>query len=561
MVIVDRDGSLTRRRFLSGLALLGAAPLWHGTDSWAWLQAPAPSAFTGDDVELAHRLLSRPDDILSQGTPQAQPDLYDTIVVGGGISGLVAAYRLRGSRVLLLERDAEIGGVSKRGSWQGIEYALGAAYILDPDPDSEDSREKIGFELLDELDLRKRDEDLSQDRRLQRRLSGDANHCVFSRIRVVPEAEVYTRRNRRFFEGVLDSDAYPSVPATDEALVEALDRVSFKAFLKDTALQQDVYGTAVGAISRIGWEAIEYYCWGAFGTSATETSAYHGLNFFAAEFGDLLVYPGGNAFIARRLGERIRRDNPGAIRTGVWTLRIERQGESFAVTTWQSGSLYRYRARSVIFAAPLFLAPTLVPSLPAPQRQAIATFDYRSYVVANVLLRRSANAIFASPAFRAGYELTRVHGVDVDVTTPQEISTSKVYSDAILADFAMGRHPTHAVLTVYRPYPYESGRPDLLERSYADLEREIRREVVAGLGPHGLREGDIEGVQLCRWGHPMLVTRPGQMADGTLRAASRPQPGLYFAHTDVMGAPAYENALAAAHDAVDAVRAFLKGPE
>lgn len=547
---------LSRRRFLSGLAVIGATPLWSGPASWEWAQPP--QAFTGDDFELGHRLLTQTADILAQGPPQDVPDLYDTVIVGGGIAGLVAAYRLRDTRVLLLERDAEIGGVSKSASWQGIEYALGAAYMIDPDPESEDAREKLGFELLEELDLRKRGEDLSRDRRLQRRLSGDANHCVFSRIRVVPEADVYTRRNRRFFEAVLDSDAYPSVPATDEALIGALDRVSFKAFLRDDALQRKIYGTQVGALSRLGWEAIEYYCWGAFGTSATETSAYHGLNFFAAEFGDILVYPGGNAFIARRLGDRIRRDNARAIQTGAWTLRVERQSEVFAITTWENGTLRRYRSRSVVFAAPLFLAPTIVPSLPDPQRQAIQTFEYRSYVVANVLLRRSANAIFASPALRAGYELTRVHGVDIDAQAPDAWSKSKVYSDAILADFASGRHPTHAVLTVYRPYPYADGRADVLEASYADIEREIRREVVAGFGPHGLRAGDIEGVQLCRWGHPMLVTRPGQMADGTLRTASRSQPGLYFAHTDVTGAPAYENALAAAHDAVDAVRAFLR---
>lgn len=546
---------LTRRHFLSGLAVVGAAPLFHGAEAWAWPQA-AP-AFTGDDFELAHRLLLRPDDTLAQGTPQAEPDLYDTIVVGAGISGLVAAYRLRNRRVLVLERDAEIGGVSKSASWQGLEYALGAAYILDPDPDSEDPREKLGYTLLDELDLRKRDEDLGKDRKLQRRLSGDANHCVFSSRRVVPEAEIYTARNRRFFEQVYDSDNYPSVPVTDEALVETLDRLSFKAFLKDPAVQRKVYGATVGTISRLGWEAIEYYCWGAFGTSAAETSAYHGLNFFVAEFGDILVYPGGNAFIARRLGERIRRDNPRALRTGAWTLRVERNADAFAVTTWENGTLHRYRARSVIFAAPLFLAPTIVPSLPEPQRKAIATLEYRSYVVANVLLRRPANRIFASPAFRAGYELTRVHGFDLEARSTQEISTNKVYSDAILADFAAGRHPTHAVLTVYRPYPYAAGRAELMGRTYDEIDREVRREVVAGFGAHGLRGADIEGVQICRWGHPMIVTRPGQMADGTLRVATRPQPGLYFAHTDVMGAPAYENALAAAHDAVDAVREHL----
>jgi hypothetical protein len=57
----------------------------------------------------------------------------------------------------------------------------------------------------------------------------------------------------------------------------------------------------------------------------------------------------------------------------------------------------------------------------------------------------------------------------------------------------------------------------------------------------------------------MIVTRPGQLADGTLGAAAQSQPGLYFAHTDVNGAPAYENALAAAFDAVEAVQQQLGG--
>jgi hypothetical protein len=546
---------LTRRHFLSGFAVAAAAPVWRGADLLAW--PPQAPAFTGDNFELTHKLLMNPDEILAQGSPQSDPDLYDAIVVGAGISGLVAAYRLRNRQILVLEGEVEIGGVSKSASWQGIEYALGAAYILDPDPESEDPREKLGFELLEELDLRRRDEDLRKDRRAQRRLSSDANHCVFSSRRVIPEAEIYTARNRRFFEHILDSDNYPSVPVEDEELANSLDRVSFKAFLHDAALQRKVYETTCGAIPRLGWEAIEYYCWGAFGTSASETSAYHGLNFFVAEFGDILVYPGGNAFIAKRLGERIRRDNPRALHTGAWTLRIEPVETGFAVTTWESGKLFRYRARNVIFAAPLFLAPTLVPSLPEPQRKIIRTLDYRSYVVANVLLRRPANAIFAAPAFRAGYEMTRVHGFDLEARSAEELSKTKVYSDAILADFATGRHPTHAVLTVYRPYPYASGRAELLDLTYDAIDSEVRREVIAGFGPHGLRAADIEGVQISRWGHPMIVTRPGLLADGTLRAATRSQPGLYFAHTDVMGAPAYENALAAAHDAVEAVNARI----
>ena len=548
-------GDLSRRRFLSGLAVVGAAPVWTRLDALAWQETSRQ--FSGDNLELAHKLLVDQDAILRASTPENHPEVHDVLVIGGGVAGLTVAYKLRDRRVLLLEAAPEAGGVSKSESWQGLEYAIGAAYIIDPDPESEDARELAGFTLLEELDLRRRGEDLSSDRKLQRRLSGDVNHCVFSNRRVIPEAEVYTSRNRQFFEHVLDSDAYPSVPPEDPALVDALDRISFKSFLGNAALQRKIYGRSVGTVSRLGWEAIEYYCWGAFGTTALETSAYHGLNFFAAEFGAVLVFPGGNGFITRRLAERVRGDHPQRIRPGAWALRIEKEGGGYSATTWEDGRLHRHRARTVVFSAPLFLAPAIIPSLPDAQRQAIATLDYRSYVVANVLLRRPATRIFASPAFRNGYELTRVHGVDVSNVPAEKISNEKVYSDAILADFASGRHATHAVLTVYRPYPYADGRSRLESLTYDQIDAEIRREVLAGFGPHGLRAGDIEGVRVARWGHPMIVTRPGQLADGTMRAASQSQPGLYFAHTDVQGAPAYENALAAAFDAVDEVTRHL----
>lgn len=550
----DSVSAVSRRTFLSGLAVLGVTPFAGGVATFA----QSSGVFTGDDFETAHRLLMNPGDVLASGTARLMPELYDTIVVGAGMSGLVTTYRLRGSRVLALERQADIGGVAKSAYWQGIEYALGAAYIVDPAPDSDDPREKLGFELLEELGLRQRDEDLDRDRTRARRLSGEGNHCLFSSRRVVPEAEVYSARNRQFFEHILESDHYPNVPPTNPALVDMLDRVSFRAFLDDAALQRRVYGRTLGPLSSLGREAIEYYCWGAFGTTASETSAYHGLNFFVAEFGDVLVFPGGNAFIAQRLAERIRRDNPGALRTNAWTLRVERQGNEYAVTTSEQGELTRYRARSVVFASPLYLAPKIMPALPAGQQQAIATLTYRAYVVANVLLGRSARAVFQSPAFRNGYELTRVHGFDPSREDPMALSDRKVYSDAILADFARGRHPSRAVLTVYRPYPYVAGRARIMGATYAALADEVRREVLAGFGPHGLTANDILGIELCRWGHPMIVTRPGQLADGTLARAAQSQPGLYFAHTDVTGSPAYENALAAASDAVDAVRRYLQ---
>lgn len=550
------DG-LDRRRFLAGLAVLGIAPVASRLDVCA--QAPGlpgsavPRVFTGDSVERAHELLMDPAAVLAQREVRDVDHTYDIIVVGGGISGLTVAWLMRDRDVLLLERESEVGGVSRSAAWRGIEYALGAAYVIDPDPESEDARERRTFALLEELGLRARGEDLTRDRGRQRRLSGEANHCIFGNARVFGEREVYSARNDAFFRAVLAHDRFPGVPPTDKALVDALDRISFSAFLRDAALQRRLYGRSVGVVGPRAWEAIEYYFWGAFGATPAETSAYHGLNFFAAEYGAVLVYPGGNGFITRRLAEGIAERDPRRLRTDSWVVRVEAAPDAGAVlvTAVEGESLVRRRARRVVYAAPMFLAPRLVPTLPEPQRDAIGSLGYRAYLVANVFLRRSIDRVFSHPAFRRGYELTRVHGVEPVKAGTEALSTRASFSDVVVADFAATRPPDRAVLTVYRPYPYDGGRPALLSASYDDLEAEITRAVLEGFGRHGLRRADIEHVALSRWGHPMVVPRPGQLADGTLSRAGQRHGAVLFAHTDVQGAPAFENALAGAFDAAD----------
>lgn len=553
------DAHVTRRRFLSGLAVLGFTPVASRLDGFGLLDALAqgdrPRQFLGDDFERAHEVLFDPDALFARGVPRDAGPPHDVLIVGGGMSGLVAAWLLRDRNVVLLEREASMGGVSKSATWRGIEYALGAAYVIDPDPDAEDPRERRTFALLEELGLRQRGEDLSSDRSRQRRLSGEGNHCLFGNTRVFAERDVYTARNDAFFRHVLDHDRFPGVPAEDRDLVEALDRVSFSAFLKNTALQRRVYGRTVGTVGPRAWEAIEYYFWGAFGTTPAETSAYHGLNFFAAEYGSVLAYPGGNGFITRRIADRLRPLLGDRLRSNAWVVRIEPEPETgrTRVTALEGNDLVRYSARQVIYSAPLFLAPRLVPSLPGGQKEAIGSLQYRAYLVANVFLGRSIDRVFAHPAFRNGFELTRLHGVDPTRVGAEALSTQKVFSDVVVGDFAAGRQAEAGVLTVYRPYPYAAGRQQLMEGSYESLEAEVTKAVLEGFGRHGLQAKDILGVQLSRWGHPMVVPRPGQMADGVLGRAAQRQAGLLFAHTDMQGAPAFENALASAFDAADAI--------
>jgi hypothetical protein len=74
----DRKIRFSRRHFLSGLAPIGTAPVRARLDTIA---APPPArTFTGDDSELADRLLFKPDDVLSGKTPEPHADMHDVLV-------------------------------------------------------------------------------------------------------------------------------------------------------------------------------------------------------------------------------------------------------------------------------------------------------------------------------------------------------------------------------------------------------------------------------------------------------------------------------------------------
>lgn len=141
----DRDlgmyRNITRRDFLNGVALTAATALmpWQlfGQGESIPQSAPGyyPPALTGlrgshpGSFETAHSLR---DGTFwdSAGTPQDTGENFDLIVVGGGISGLSAAYfyrQLAGAkaRILILDNHDDFGGHAKRN-----EFRVGNAFRL-----------------------------------------------------------------------------------------------------------------------------------------------------------------------------------------------------------------------------------------------------------------------------------------------------------------------------------------------------------------------------------------------------------------------------------------------
>ena len=133
----DRDlgmhRNISRRDFVNGssVAAAGAAflPRWATAQEFAPEQSPGyyPPARTGmrgdhpGSFEAAHQL--RDTRRVDLSSVQHTNESYDLVVVGGGISGLGAAYYFltaagRGARVLILDNHDDFGGHAKRNEFR-----------------------------------------------------------------------------------------------------------------------------------------------------------------------------------------------------------------------------------------------------------------------------------------------------------------------------------------------------------------------------------------------------------------------------------------------------------
>lgn len=71
---------------------------------------------------------------------------FDVIIVGGGFSGLTAAYLLKEKNILVLEKEEVAGGRCISGEWNGFHYPKGTEYIGKPDPEMQEFFDELGIE-------------------------------------------------------------------------------------------------------------------------------------------------------------------------------------------------------------------------------------------------------------------------------------------------------------------------------------------------------------------------------------------------------------------------------
>jgi hypothetical protein len=290
------------------------------------------------------------------------------------------------------------------------------------------------------------------------------------------------------------------------------------------------------------------------GASAAEVSAAGGLNFFCAEFGNVCVLPGGNAAVAERLVARLGRAlPPGHLRASSMAVRVDVKDDGADVTYLDGASELRtVHAHAVVVACPKFVASRIVRGLEPDRVAAIGRLRYRAYLVANLLLRRPVKPDFYD-LFLAG------SGGQVDFGQVEAEAERQRVTDIVLGTWARPSD-SHAILTLYRPLPYDGARAAVLaDDAYATFRHQFEEQIASEILPLvGAREEDVVDLRLARWGHPLPIAAPGLIADRVVDVLRRPfRRRVFFVEQDNWALPAFETALTEAFDMAPRVRQVL----
>ena len=246
-------------------------------------------------------------------------------------------------------------------------------------------------------------------------------------------------------------------------------------------------------------------------------------------------------------------DQPGEamrIRLGCTVVRVEHDGESdkselVRVTYTRGGKVYRLKARSVVMAGGSWTTKHVVIDLPRAQRDAYAQFFRSPCMLINVALRNWR--FLYKLGIAGGFWFDGLGEYGAVRTLPTFATKDKTFgpdSPMVMTIKVLFCRPGLSM-----PEQQQAGRAELISTSYRDYERRVREQLSEMFARSGFDpKRDIAGIVLNRWGHAYCSPQPGFFfgKDGQpapkeiLRRA--PFGRIAFANTDLTGDPSHTGA-------------------
>jgi spermidine dehydrogenase len=484
---------------------------------------------------------------------------YDLVIVGGGFSGIGAAYQFykqhgEKGKCLILENHPVYGGEAKQNEFDVDGYRLygpqGSNDFGVPDKDGDD----LIANIYRDTGLPFEYEAVAQDS-TKTKIKAPLEHFYgvywdeerydtgyflgedadtpwvinprSDRLARMPWSDEFKAELNRAFD---DKEEYYE----GEDLDRWLDSMSYKELLEDVmgfSANVTDYFDPILAISMGGVGADAYSAYSAQMLEMPGTHIHYQFDINDEE--SAFSFPGGNSGIFRHIVNYLipgsiegggsfeeilsnpidfaaldKPDNPVSIRLNATAIDVRhaKDAESVSVIYHEHGEAKKVKAKTVVMSIGGWVARNIVSDMPAPIVEAYSQFYHSPILVVNVALRNwrflDKLGIAAGRWFEGfgNFFAIRRPMITGDLTQP----------------FEPGK-PT--VMTFYVPfnnpgYPLEAqgvvGRAELLSKSYADYEKEIIVQMTSMFGDHGFdAEKDIAGIVLNRWGHAYISPQPG----------------------------------------------------
>jgi glycine/D-amino acid oxidase-like deaminating enzyme len=459
----------------------------------------------------------------------------EVVIVGGGMAGLSAAWRLakEGVDFRILELADEAGGNAVGGSGPAGVYPWGAHYVPVAGPDGDLLRE-----LFRDLGVIEGEDAAGKPLYREEYLCGDPEERLFHLGRweegILPQSGVEAWEQDQFRECLAVMDGFrrrrggdgrrafalPMEMSSRDPDLLALDAIPFAAWAEGRGWRSP----------RLAWY-LDYCCRDDYGAGWREVSAWAGIHYFASRDGiagnagaqSLLTWPQGNGW----LSERLRAPLAERIRTGAVAYRVENAAEGVEADAFDvaSGTAFRIRCRAAVFAAPRFTAPRVVRGAPPGHWAHVSAFTYAPWAVANLELK---GALETGEGFPPAWDNV-IYG-----------SRSLGYVRA--AHQKLARYPGPEMLTWYAALCHtdpKSARAEAQAKPWSAW----AETVLADLEPAhpGLRDR-IARLDVWLWGHGMIRPVPGFLWGPDRAAAAKPVGAVHFAHSDMSGLSLFEEA-------------------
>jgi len=444
-------------------------------------------------------------------------------VVGGGISGLVAAHTLKSNGeadFLLFELEGLPGGNSSYLSHNGLKAPFGAHYLPVPNQDAKELLEFLAS--IDVITGRDASGPIYSDRFL----CHDKEERLYIHGQwqdgLIPKAAKGFDEFQTLFNKLKEnSDHNFTIPSrgvipTGPSL--ELDKISFKSFLDTNNLGDP----------ELQWY-LDYCTRDDFGSSLPQISAYAGIHYFAArapwlseeQGSHTLVWPEGNGFLVDAL--------VGPIRDNIKTYSLVREirnvssGVEIIVENILSGTLETYSAEKVICSSPQFISPYIIPESSDKRLNAARSLSYPPWFVANLEIEATQedigelawdNVFFRGPSLgyvHAGHQLLKRTG-------------------------------DRTIITYYRPLSEYD--PVEARRALFSSDPQVWVDEMFNIlkAAHPQIEAWTKSISVALWAHAMVSPSVGLYSSGNLPLLREPIGNIHFAHSDLSGMSMFEEA-------------------